>query len=134
MKADKEIFINVSAGSTRIALTEGGKFVELHIERPDHQRMVGNIFKGKIQNVIPGMQAAFIDIGYDINAFLPFSEIGNSEGFNNLSFDEDDDGGSNSGPPGPSSVIELSQHQKVETQQKSKTNSSNYISSIINHL
>ncbi len=89
MKADKEIFINVSAGSTRIALTENGNLVELHIERPDHQRMVGNIYKGLIQNVIPGMQAAFVDIGQEINAFLPFSEIGNSDVFNNLSFDDD---------------------------------------------
>ena len=90
MAAEKEMFINVSAGSTRIALTEGGKLVELHIERPDYQRMVGNIYKGKIQNVIPGMQAAFIDIGQDINAFLPFSEIGNPEDLKNLSFDDDD--------------------------------------------
>ena len=86
MKVDKEIFINVSAGSTRIALTESGKLVELHIERPDHQRMVGNIYKGKIQNVIPGMQAAFIDIGHEVNAFLPFSEIGNPDTLNNISF------------------------------------------------
>ena len=87
MKPDKEMFINVSAGSTRIAITEGGKLVELHIERPDHQRMVGNIYKGKIQNVIPGMQAAFVDIGYDVNAFLPFSEIGSSENLKNISFE-----------------------------------------------
>ena len=93
MKVDKEIFINVSAGSTRIALTEGGKLVELHIERPDHQRMVGNIYKGKIQNVIPGMQAAFIDIGHEVNAFLPFSEIGNPDTLNHISFDEDEEEG-----------------------------------------
>ena len=91
MKPEKEMFINVSAGSTRIAITEGGKLVELHIERPDHQRMVGNIYKGKIQNVIPGMQAAFIDLGYEVNAFLPFSEVGNPEDFKNLSFDDDDE-------------------------------------------
>ena len=98
MKTDKEMFINVSAGGTRIALTEGGNLVELHIERPDYDRMVGNIYKGKIQNVIPGMQAAFIDIGYESNAFLPFSEIGNPEDLKNLSFDEndEDDNGSNS--------------------------------------
>ena len=91
MKSDKEMFINVSAGSTRIALLDGGKLIELHIERPDHQRMVGNIYKGKIQNVIPGMQAAFIDIGQEINAFLPFSEIGSPENLNNLSFEDDED-------------------------------------------
>ena len=91
MKVDQEMFINVSAGSTRIALTKGGNLVELHIERPDYQRMVGNIYKGLIQNVIPGMQAAFIDIGQDINAFLPFSEIENPENLNNLSFEDDEE-------------------------------------------
>ena len=49
--------------------------------------MVGNIYKGQVQNVIPGMQAAFIDIGQEINAFLPFSEIENPENLNNLSFE-----------------------------------------------
>ena len=95
MNVDKEMFINVSAGSTRIALLDGGKLIELHIERPDHQRMVGNIYKGKIQNVIPGMQAAFIDIGQEINAFLPFSEIGSPENLNNLSFEDDEDDSKN---------------------------------------
>ena len=75
MKADKEILINVSAGSTRIALTEDGNLVELHIERPDYQRMVGNIYVGLIQNVIPGMQAAFIDIGMEVNASYPFRKL-----------------------------------------------------------
>ena len=91
MKTDKEMFINVSAGGTRIAVTENRKLVELHIERADYERMVGNIYKGKVQNVIPGMQAAFIDIGYESNAFLPFSEIGSPENLNNLSFDDEDD-------------------------------------------
>ena len=51
--------------------------VEVYVEKQDHQRMVGNIYKGQVENVLPGMQAAFVDIGYDINAFLPFSEIEN---------------------------------------------------------
>ena len=87
----KEIFINVSAGSTRIAIAENKELVELYYELPDHQRMVGNIYKGKIQNILPGMQAAFVDIGYESNAFLPFSEIGNSEFMSNLSFDDDEE-------------------------------------------
>ena len=41
---------------------------DLYIERPDHKKMVGNIYKGKVQNVIQGMQAAFVDIGYSSNA------------------------------------------------------------------
>ena len=90
MNLNKEIFINVSAGSTRIAIVENKVLAELHIDIADHKRMVGNIYKGKVQNVIPGMQAAFIDIGCEINSFLPFSEIGNPENLSNLSFDDDD--------------------------------------------
>ena len=91
MDINKEIFINVTAGSTRIAIIQNGNLSELFIELPDHRRMVGGIYKGKIQNVIPGMQAAFVDIGCEINAFLPFSEMGNQENLNNFSFSESDD-------------------------------------------
>ncbi len=90
MSYTKEIFINVSMGSTRVAILENEVLVELHIDIADHKKMVGNIYKGKVQNVIPGMRAAFIDIGYDINSFLPFSEIGNSENIKNLFFGDDE--------------------------------------------
>ncbi len=89
MKLVKEIFINVTAGSTRIAIVENGILHDIFIELPEHQRMVGDIYKGRIQNVIPGMQAAFIDIGHSINAFLPFSEMGNEENLNQFSFSDD---------------------------------------------
>ena len=74
---EKEILINESMGESRIAIIEDETLVEVYIEKQDQQRMVGNIYKGKVENVLPGMQAAFVDIGYDINAFLPFSEIEN---------------------------------------------------------
>ena len=75
----KEVFINESLGDTRIAIQEDNQLVEVYIEQEDKQRMVGNIYKGKVENVLPGMQAAFVDIGYDLNAFLPFSEIENND-------------------------------------------------------
>jgi len=74
----KEIYINESMGETRIAILEEDRLVEVYIEKHDQQRMVGNIYKGIVENVIPGMQAAFVDIGFSVNAFLPFSEIHNS--------------------------------------------------------
>ena len=74
----KEIYINESMGETRIAILEDDRLVEVYVEKQDQQRMVGNIYKGVVENVIPVMQAAFVDIGYSINAFLPFSEIQNS--------------------------------------------------------
>ena len=95
MSHTKEIYINVSIGSTRIAILENTVLVELYIDIADHKRMVGNIYNGRIQNVIPGMQAAFIDVGCEINSFLPFSEIGNSDNVKNLSFSDDDEDQSN---------------------------------------
>ena len=75
----KEIFINESMGETRIAIQEDSQLVEVYVENQDKHRMVGNIYKGKVENVLPGMQAAFVDIGYELNSFLPFSEIGTGE-------------------------------------------------------
>ncbi|RKY51245.1 MAG: ribonuclease E/G, partial [Candidatus Neomarinimicrobiota bacterium] len=73
---NKEIYINDTATETRIAITEDGNLVELYIETPDEKSCVGNIYNGLVENVIPGMRAAFVDIGQKINAFLPFSEVG----------------------------------------------------------
>ena len=75
----KEIFINESMGETRIAIQEDSQLVEVYVEKQDNHRMVGNVYKGKVENVLPGMQAAFVDIGYELNAFLPFSEIGSED-------------------------------------------------------
>jgi len=72
---NKEIIINSSNEETRIAITEDKKFVDLYVERPESQRMVGDIYKGKVSRVLPGMQAAFISIGYTQNAFLHFSDV-----------------------------------------------------------
>jgi ribonuclease G len=60
---------------TRIAVVENGELVELMIERPEKRRLVGSIFKGRIVNVLPGMQAAFVDIGIGKNAFLYIDDI-----------------------------------------------------------
>ena len=83
MNNDKTIIVNSTIGSTRIAITQNNILSDLLIERPDYRRTVGNIYKGKVQNIIPGMQAAFIDIGQSVNAFLPFTEIGDSDIFDN---------------------------------------------------
>ncbi|MGE4284071.1 MAG: ribonuclease E/G [Clostridia bacterium] len=70
-----EIIVDISMGQTRVALLEDRELVELYIESPEHQRMVGNIYKGKVMSVLPGMQAAFVDIGYEKNAFLYVKDI-----------------------------------------------------------
>lgn len=72
----KEILVNCSEYETRIAIIEDSRLMELYVERPQSERLAGNIYKGKIKTVLPGMQAAFIDIGYEKAAFLHASDIG----------------------------------------------------------
>ncbi|HHU30977.1 MAG TPA: Rne/Rng family ribonuclease [Firmicutes bacterium] len=66
----KKIIINCENKQTRVAVLENEKLVEIYLERPIYQRVVGNIYKGVVANVLPGMQAAFVDIGLERNAFL----------------------------------------------------------------
>ncbi len=68
--AGNQIVINVDLGETRVALIENGIVVELHIERRGDQSVVGNVYLGKVTRVLPGMNAAFVDIGLDRAAFL----------------------------------------------------------------
>jgi ribonuclease G len=65
-----EIIINAEIGETRVALLERGQFAELHIERERDKSVVGNVSKGRVTRVLPGMQAAFVDIGLEKAAFL----------------------------------------------------------------
>lgn len=72
---DKKIIVNCDSRATRVAILESGKLVELYIERPLQHRVVGNLYKGIVANVLPGMQAAFVDIGLEKNAFLYVDDI-----------------------------------------------------------
>ncbi len=71
----KEIVIDVNPYQTRVVLLEDGAPSEISIERRGKERLVGNIYKGRVQNVLPGMQAAFVDIGLERNAFLYAGDI-----------------------------------------------------------
>ena len=70
-----ELIINSRPHETRVALVENGLVVELHIERRTGQEYMGNVYRGKVVRVLPGMQAAFVDIGLDRTAFLYVSEV-----------------------------------------------------------
>jgi len=72
---NKEILVDASGVATRVAVVEDGSPVELYVEQEGTERLVGNIYNGKVQNVLPGMQAAFIDIGLERNAFLYAGDI-----------------------------------------------------------
>lgn len=70
-----EILINVTPRETRVALVENGILQEVFIERAQRRGLVGNIYKGKVSRVLPGMQAAFIEVGLERTAFLHASDI-----------------------------------------------------------
>lgn len=74
-KIGSELLINVTPTEARVALVEYGILQEVHIERRMKRGLVGNIYKGKVSRVLPGMQAAFVDIGLDKAAFLHASDI-----------------------------------------------------------
>ncbi|MBI3896689.1 MAG: ribonuclease G [Gammaproteobacteria bacterium] len=71
----EEILINVTPQETRVAVVENGVLQEVFIERARSRGIVGNIYKGKVARILPGMQAAFIDIGLDRAAFLHASDV-----------------------------------------------------------
>ena len=72
----KEIIINSTSAQTRVAITEDGNLVDFFVDYPENRRMVGDIYLGKVARVLPGIRAAFIDIGMKHDAFLHFSDIG----------------------------------------------------------
>ncbi|HEX5439018.1 MAG TPA: Rne/Rng family ribonuclease [Gemmatimonadaceae bacterium] len=71
----REILINANPRETRVAILEDDQLVELMMDRPETRRMVGDIYLGKVEAVLPGIQAAFVDIGTDKSAFLHASDL-----------------------------------------------------------
>ncbi len=71
----KKIYLNMATTERRAAIIEEGRVVELLIERSTEKRIVGSVYKGRVVNVLPGMQAAFVDIGRDKNGFLYRDEL-----------------------------------------------------------
>ena len=74
-KIHKEVVINSESLETRVAVLEEGKLEEFTIERTTDERLVGSIFKGKVKNLEDGLKAAFVDIGFEKNAFLHYWDI-----------------------------------------------------------
>ncbi len=136
----KEIVINSTANEHRIAILEDGKLAELFVETPGKERNVGDVYLGRIAKVMPGIRAAFVDVGMAQDAFLHFSDVGSMDDYNAL-FEEDDDdedgekkndaapvaaaeaaGGTNGAPPqgetnGPRDY-RRDQHRRVPTMQE----------------
>ena len=92
----REIVVNATAREKRVAIVEDHKLVELMHERPDDRRIAGNIYRGVVEAIVPGLQAAFVDIGAEKSAFLHASDLQPDEP------DEDDETAQQKGPKGRS--------------------------------
>ncbi|HET6679925.1 MAG TPA: Rne/Rng family ribonuclease, partial [Gemmatimonadaceae bacterium] len=87
----RELLINASPRETRVAILEDDQLVELLVDRPDARRMVGDIYLGKVEAVLPGIQAAFVDIGTEKSAFLHASDLVYDESADDDDDDDEDD-------------------------------------------
>jgi ribonuclease G len=74
-KAKRELLVSVDAGERRVAVLEDDRVAEVYLERPERRSIAGNIYKGVVDNVLPGMEAAFVEIGLEKNGFLYVDEI-----------------------------------------------------------
>ena len=88
-KIKREIIVNVERLETRVAVVENGRLEEYMVEHPDEERLVGSIFRGRIQNLEDDLQAAFVDIGLKKNAFLHYWDM--TPDFEQFLDDDDDD-------------------------------------------
>jgi ribonuclease G len=73
--AKRELIVSVDVGEQRVAVLEDGKVAEVYLERPERRSIAGNIYLGQVDNVLPGMEAAFVEIGLEKNGFLYVDEI-----------------------------------------------------------
>src|SRR6478609_5698636 len=97
----KEMIISSSAHETRVAILEEDQVAEVFIERERSRGVVGNLYKGRVSKVLPGLQSAFVDLGLERDGFLYVSDVvATFEEFDRLETDEDDRGASLSGSPG----------------------------------
>jgi len=72
----KEMLINLDKNETRVAILESKRVTQLYFERKNKKSLVGNIYMGKVKNILPSLNAAFVDIDEDKNAFLYINEVG----------------------------------------------------------
>ena len=87
-----DLIINGTSFEIRIALVEHGNLVEFYVERPSGKGLVGNIYKGKVVRVLPGMQAAFVDVGLERTGFLYVDDIHVSLADFEKRYENEDDG------------------------------------------
>jgi len=114
----KEFVINVAPLETRIAFIEEKRLTELLIDRHESRSVVGNVYKGRVDSIVPGIQAAFIDIGFEKNGFLYVSDIAGAEGTGDFVFEEGTakpkERSRRGKPPAIESLLKKNQHIMVQ--------------------
>jgi ribonuclease G len=90
---NKEMIISSNGHDTRVAILEDDQVVEIFIERENQRGVVGNVYKGRVSKVLPGMQSSFVDVGLDRDAFLYVSEVVTPAEFEKLEAGDDEDTG-----------------------------------------
>ena len=97
----KDLIVSSTPQETRVALLEDGQVSELFIEREAHRGIVGNIYKGRVSRVLPGMQSAFVELGLERDAFLYVDDVFEDLG-ENLLTPEEQGGNGHARTEGPS--------------------------------
>ncbi|MFN7799406.1 hypothetical protein [Gemmatimonas sp.] len=96
----RELLVNATPRETRVAIIEDGQLVELLVDRPDARRMVGDVYLGKVEAVLPGIQAAFVNIGTEKSAFLHAADVVVEDAQVSDDDDEDEDAAEEQGGGG----------------------------------
>ncbi|RPI19374.1 MAG: Rne/Rng family ribonuclease [Ignavibacteriae bacterium] len=117
----KEILISSTSNENRIAITEDGKLTELFIENAQYERIIGDIYLGRVAKVIPGIKAAFIDLGFKQDAFLHFSDVAEQTedlkallGGEDIDDDDDDDEDEKSSAPYSTTAVRHTTRRRYE--------------------
>jgi ribonuclease G len=121
----REILVDGATPEIRIAVLEDGVLTELFVERPSGRSLAGNIYKGRVANVLPGMQSAFVDIGLERHAFLYVEDIAawNEDDERLLDLEPGDDPPDRRPPPGPRPDIDdlVKEGQEILVQVRKET-------------
>ena len=113
---NKEMIISSGDHETRVAILEDDQVVEVFIEREKQRGVVGNVYKGRVNKILPGMQSSFIDIGLERDAFLYVSEVVNTvEEFERLAGDDEDEPAVALGTPPPEAALASEASEAGET-------------------
>ena len=105
------LIANCTPSTNRVALVQEKRLSEIHVEHSSDRTLVGSIMKGRVTNIVPGMQCAFVDVGIQRDLFLPLSDINLGEPWQ---VDDEDDGEESQPPVSITDVLKVGQEILVQ--------------------